>query len=318
MDETTSQNSSLENKLAKAILDDRRRERRWRNIRFFTWLIIIIVILLLLFAPQSSQVSADNKPYVSLVQLNGMIMPGTNLAANRFIPVLNKAFSDSKAKGVVLLVNSPGGSAVQSAIIHDKIMQLKEKYKKKVVVVGEDAVASGAYMVATAADKIYVNEATLTGSIGVIFPGFGLTDLMQKVGVTRRVFTAGENKDRLDPFEPLKPNDVVKIQQVLDQVHQSFIEYVKAGRKGKLTGDEKELFSGDFWIGKEALKLGLVDGTADLWKVMKDEFGVETYKQYSVKPSLYESLFKGIDSALHLNLTNRSTGFSEVMQTNSF
>jgi protease-4 len=230
------------------------------------------------------------------------------------VPSLNRAFADKAAKGVILLINSPGGSPVQASIIHDKIEQLKKKYHKKVIEVGEDTRASGAYLVATAADKIYVNSDTITGSIGVIMNGFGFADTIKKLGITRRVFTAGTNKDRMDPFLPLNPVDTTKIHKVLNAVHQNFINDVLAGRKGKLHGDQKELFSGDFWTGQQATQLGLVDGTANLWTVMQDQFGVQHYKSYSARPSIIQMLTRGIQSQLHLGLSNSTTPIQAIAQ----
>ena len=227
------------------------------------------------------------------------------------IPLLNEAFRDKNAKGVVLLINSPGGSAVQASIIHDKIEALKKQYHKRVVVVGVDALASGAYLVSTAADEIYVNKDTLTGSIGVVMGGFGFVDAIQKLGITRRVFTAGSNKDRLDPFRPLTDQDKLKLHQILNEVHQNFIDDVLQGRRGKLRGNENELFSGDFWTGQQAVRLGLVDGTANLWTVMKKQFDVEHYKLYAPRPSLLQILTSNVESKLNLQLENSSNGFRE-------
>ena len=227
------------------------------------------------------------------------------------IPELSQAFRDKESKGVVLLVNSPGGSPVQASLIHDKIVQLKEKYHKEVIVVAEDSLASGAYLVATAADKIFVNKDTVTGSIGVIMEGFGFEDLMSKLGVTRRVFTAGTNKDRLDPYVALNPADKEKIKQILDAVHQDFIDDVTAGRKGKLNGDPKELFSGDFWTGTQAVKLGLADATATPWEAMEETFGTTHYRDYSPRPSLWESVVRDVSMKLPLGLTDSHATLQE-------
>ncbi len=300
---------NLDNQLAQALLAERKSDRRWRNIRFAGWMIILLLIIILIFAPSPSQLGAKTPAgsYVSLVRLDGIIMPNTTFSAERVIPELQYAFSDSKSKGVVLLINSPGGSAVQASIIHDKILELKRKYKKKVVVVGEDALASGAYLVSSAADKIYVNPDTLTGSIGVVMSGFGFVGTIQKLGVTRRLFTAGKYKDRLDPFEPLDPADVTKVNTLLAQVHQNFINDVVQGRGDRLHGNHDELFSGDFWTGQEAVKLGLADGAANLWTVLQKEFDVKHYKDYSTKIPLVQMLLKDVGTELHFHLLNNSS-----------
>lgn len=299
-----------ENELTQALLDDRRRERRWRNIRWIGYMIVILLFLALLFFGFGLGSSNKNEPstkqsYVAMIRMTGLIMPGTDFSAEKMIPQLNDAFSDSGARGVVLLINSPGGSPVQASIIHDKIMALKKQYKKKVIVVGEDALASGSYLVATAADKIYVNSDTLTGSIGVIMEGFGANDAIAKIGVQRRVFTAGVNKDRLDPFQPLKPTDVAKVETVLADVHQTFINDVLASRQDKLKGDQKELFSGDFWTGAQAVKLGLADDTLNLWDALQQEFNTKYYRDYSVKESWLSALISNVGTELHLNFSQQ-------------
>ncbi len=303
----------IEDSLIKEFLEDRRRERRWRNIRWIGYMIILLLFLLLLFSAfglsfsKNTSTTGAGEPYAALIRMEGIIMPGTDFSAEKMIPQLNQAFADSNARGVVLLINSPGGSPVQASIIHDKIMALKTQYKKKVIVVGEDALASGSYLVATAADKIYVNKDTLTGSIGVIMEGFGANDAIAKIGIQRRVFTAGNHKDRLDPFEPLKPDDVLKVNSVLANVHQSFINDVLEGRKNKLNGEQKELFSGDFWSGAQAVNLGLADGTANLWEALSKEFNTKYYRDYSLKPSLLSSLLNGFNTQLNLNLAQQFT-----------
>lgn len=304
--------SSLDNSLAKALINDRRADRRWRNIRFIGWMVIFILYAILIFAPSPSEMgSHKNGPYVSLVRLGGVIMPGTSFSAERVNPQLQKAFADNNAKGVVLVINSPGGSPVQASIIHDKILELKERYHKKVIVVAEDALASGAYLVATAADKIYVSKDTLTGSIGVIMSGFGFVDTLNKLGMTRRLYTAGDNKDRLDPFQPVKPEDVDKIKNMLNEVHQDFINYVVQGRGDRLHGDRKELFSGDFWTGSTAVKLGLADGTENLWEAMKHEFDVRYYRDYTTKGSFIQNLMRDADTELNLHLINNAAPVRE-------
>lgn len=298
----------IEENLAQELLAEKRRDRIWRNIRWVGWMIVWLLILIFLFSSFGFSFGGKSdktagQPYVSLIRLNGVIMPDSDFSAEKILPQLNDAFADSTSKGVVLLINSPGGSPVQASIIHDKILYLKQQYKKKVIVVAEDTLASGSYLVATAADKIFVNADTLTGSIGVIMEGFGANEAMAKLGIQRRVFTAGENKDRLDPFEPLKPEDVAKVKVVLDQVHQSFINDVLTGRQGKLKGDQNQLFSGDFWSGEQAVKLGLADDTLTMWDAMQQEFNTRYYRDYSVKPSLLNALISGVGTQLHLGFS---------------
>lgn len=278
--------------LIQSLIKERKSERRWRNIRFFIGLAVVIFIFLAIYSSNTPVVSEGEggKGYVALVRLDGMIAPDESFSAEQVIPVLTEAFKDTDAKGVILDIDSGGGTPVQASIIHDAIIELKNKYHKKVIVVGEDLLASGAYFVAVSADKIYVNPNTITGSIGVIMKGFGLNDLIKRFGVERRVYTAGVNKDRLDPFLPQTPADVAKIDSVITEVHNNFIQSVLDGRKGKLQGDTQELFSGDFWSGQSALKLGLVDGLGNLSDVMHNEFHVTRYKDYSGDQSFLKNL----------------------------
>ncbi len=296
----------IEESIVKALLADRRAERRWRNIRCILWVVILLLFAFLIFKPfgigNGKPAVGAGEPYVALIRMQGIIMPETTFSAEELIPQLNQAFADSAAKGVVLVINSPGGSPVQASILHDKIVALKRKYKKKVVVVGEDVLASGAYLVATAADKIYTNKDTLTGSIGVILSSFGFNQAIEKLGIQRRVFTAGVNKDRLDPFEPLKPEDAMKLKTVLADVHQNFINDVLEGRKNKLQGDKREIFSGDFWTGQQAFRLGLVDGNDNLWSVLSKEFNTVYYHDYTNKQSIMQLLLNNVNTQLHLSL----------------
>ncbi len=294
--------NSFEKELVNGLIADRKKDRRWRNIRFFTFIALIGGFFLFLnYQPNPNPHFNKAKGYVSLINLYGPIMSDKAFSVEQVIPELQNAFADKESKGVVLVIDSPGGSPVQASIIHDKIVQLKNKYHKKVIVMGEDALASGAYLIATAADKIYVNKDTVTGSIGVIMNGFGFTEAIRKLGITRRTFTAGDHKDRLDSFEPLNPMDVEKIKSVLNDVHHNFIADVVEGRKGKLHGPEQELFSGDFWTGDRALQLGLVDGTGNLWTVMQAEFKTNQYRDYTGRPNLMEVLMKNISTSLNLS-----------------
>lgn len=290
----------LANDLIRDFIREKRSDRRWKNFRFLVVLVIFVLVLMGFFAQSDNATMTGNSDhgYVSLVYLDGMIGPGQDFSARNVLPLLEKAFSDKNAKGVVLDINSGGGTPVQAAIIHDAIVRLKNKYHKKVVVIGEDMLASGAYYVAVAADKIYVNENGITGSIGVIMKDFGLVDLIKKVGVERRVYTSGVNKDRLDQFLPQTPADVAKVRQVIGEIHTNFEHVVEAGRKGKLAGQSDQLFSGDFWSAPSALKLGLIDGLGDVDGVLRNEFHVEAYKDYSEQPSLVKNVMNQVSLRL--------------------
>lgn len=303
---------AFQSALVESLIGERRNDRRWRIIRTFIWVFLVLLFFFLVYTP-GKQKNIMTGPHVSLIRLNGVIMPGAAFSAYKVVPLLDRAFKDKTSKGVVLLINSPGGSPVQASIIHDKIEYLKHKFHKKVVVIGQDALASGAYLVATAADKIYVHKDTVTGSIGVIMSGFGFVGAINKLGITRRVFTAGTNKDRLDPFEPTSTADKAKVTQILTEVHQDFIDDVKQGRAGKLNGNPSELFSGDFWTGTRAVKLGLADGTGNLWDILKSQFGVAHYRDYSARPSFLSDIIKGAETKLNFALENQGSPLKEEL-----
>lgn len=294
--------------IVQEFLKEKRRDRRWKTLRSLLWLAFFVFIFFSIFSRDKNENLTSNQPgngkYVALIRLNGMIAPDRETSAEEMIPILKKAFSDKNAKGVLIDINSPGGTPVQAAIIHDAIIMFKNKYKKKVIVVGEDVMASGAYFVAVAADKIYVNPNSLTGSIGVIMKGFGFVDAIKKLGIERRVYQAGDAKDRLDPFLPQNPDDLKKIQTVMADVHQNFVKAVLEGRKDKLKAPHDILFSGDFWSGSEALKLGLVDELGDYQTAMIKEFQTTTYKE-----------FGGIPNFLRFITGRMNTAFDNLIYT---
>lgn len=292
--------------LVQELLREKRADRRWKNIRFLAWFLLFI-FLIFSISNMTPSVSSNilSKKYAALIRLDGMIAPGRDFSAQTIVPVLQEAFTDKKAEGVVIDINSPGGTPVQAAIIHDAIMSFKKKYHKKVVIIGEDLLTSGAYYVAVAGDKIYVNPNSLTGSIGVIMKGFGFVDMMKKIGVERRVYIAGSQKDRLDPFLPQSPEDLKKVQEVMGEVHQNFVQAVLVSRKNKIKGDPSKLFTGDFWSGQQALNLGLVDGLGNLMDVMEKEFNTTEFKEYGGSSNFFRLLEGQVSSAFdHLFYTS--------------
>ena len=217
-------------------------------------------------------------PRVAVVRLAGVIASagsplrrGLNLDA--LDPLLKKAFALRRAKAVVLVINSPGGSPVQSALIGGRIRQLAKKHNVPVLAFCEDVAASGGYWLATAADEIYASEASVIGSIGVISAGFGFPQALEKLGVERRVYTSGKSKSMLDPFRPEQEDDIAYLQGVQSDIHQTFIDQVKSRRGSRLSAPEDELFSGRFWTGAKALELGLVDGLGAMHDVLAERFG---------------------------------------------
>lgn len=216
-------------------------------------------------------------PVVPVLRFSGPIGLATPLRSGLTIAHaaagIEKAFELSNTPAVALLINSPGGSAVQSSLIFRRLRQLAEEKKKKVYVFCEDVAASGGYYLALAGDEIYADASSIVGSIGVIFAGFGFDRAIEKLGIERRVYTAGENKDALDPFRPSRPEDVERIKSVQRDVHDAFIGIVKERRAGRLSGTDGELFSGAFWSGPKALELGLIDGVSDVRSKMRELYG---------------------------------------------
>ncbi|MFO1131331.1 MAG: S49 family peptidase [Hyphomicrobiales bacterium] len=216
-------------------------------------------------------------PVVNHVALNGAIGIGTPLrpalTLKSLNPVLERAFTRKGLAAVAISINSPGGSPVQSALIHARIRELAEQNKVPVLVFCEDVAASGGYWLACAGDEVYADESSVVGSIGVISAGFGFVEAIRKLGVERRVHTAGENKSMLDPFKPERPEDVEHLLSLQADIHSAFKALVKARRGARLTGDEREIFSGAFWSGRQALARGLVDGIGHMHQVLKARFG---------------------------------------------
>jgi len=291
-------------KLAMSAVQEQRRTRHW-GIFFKTLTLAYLFLLLFLFMGWmggKSEAGLSVGKHTALVQLNGVIAANSTANADNIIGSLQDAFKDKDTQGVILQINSPGGSPVQAGEINDEIRRLRAKYPKiPLYVVVEDICASGGYYVAAAADKIFVNKASLIGSIGVLMDGFGFTGTMDKLGVQRRLLTAGENKGFLDPFSPLNDKQKVYAQQMLDDIHQQFINVVKQGR-GKRLKQDPELFSGLVWTGDQGVKLGLADGYGTTESVARDVIHAEKIVDYTTHEGFADRLAKrlgaGVMSAL--------------------
>lgn len=288
----------ISTELVQSILKERRAERRWKNFRFIIWMLLVATLVWIAWGFNYISPPPLEGNYVALLRLHGTIDPDSDFSAEVIVPALKQAFSDEKAKGVVLDINSGGGTPVQAAIIHDAILYYKKKHHKKVVVVGEDFLASGAYYIAVAADQIYVNPNTLTGSVGAIMKSFGFTELLNKLGIERRVYMSGNAKDRFDPFLPQNKNDVEKAQQMLSEVQENFNKAVLTARGKKIHGDPAVLFNGDFWSGSTALQLGLVDGLGNLMDVTEKEFHVSRYYDYSPSSSFLNRVASSLGTSV--------------------
>jgi protease IV len=281
---------------ARDYLKDRRSERRWRMFVRLSWFILFLVALLMLIASRG-KASAPVGPHTALIEVRGEIAADAEASAENLLPGLKQAFEDTGARAVVLRINSPGGSPVQAGILHDEILRLKALHKKKVYAVVEETCASGAYYIAVAADEIYADKASIVGSIGVLMDGFGVTGLMDKLGVERRLLTAGENKGIGDPFSPLTAKHRAYTQATLDQIHQQFIQVVKQGRGARLK-QTPDTFSGLFWNGEKALQLGLIDHLGNLDFVARDVVMAEEVVDYTPKENVAERLAKRFGASI--------------------
>jgi protease-4 len=286
----------LAEQFARDYLRDRRSERRWRVFFRMMWLLFVLSVAYAIFATRGVP-SAPSGPHTALVEVRGEIAVDTEASAENLLAGLKSAFEDHGARGVVLRINSPGGSPVQAGIVHDEILRLKAKHNKKVYAVVEETCASGAYYIAVAADEIYADKASLVGSIGVLMDSFGATRALEKLGIERRLLTAGENKGIGDPFSPLTPQHRAYLQAVLDQIHQQFIEVVRVGR-GKRLKETPEIFSGLFWNGEQALAHGLVDHLGSLDYVAREVIKAEEVVDYTPKENVAERLAKRFGASI--------------------
>ncbi len=282
--------------LARELLRERRSERRWRVFFRLSWLALVLGVLWLLVFDRYRH-STPTGPHTALVELRGEISSDSEASAEQMIVGLRSAFEDKGAKAVVLRINSPGGSPVQSGLINDEIRRLKALHQKKVYAVVEEVCASGAYYVAVAADEIYVDKASIVGSIGVLMDGFGFTGLMDKLGVERRLITAGENKGMLDPFSAQNPKQRAFAQAMIDQVHQQFIQVVRDGRGTRLK-ESPDTFSGLFWNGEEAVRMGLADKLGNLDYVAREVIQAEEVIDYTPRDNVAEKLAKRFGAAM--------------------
>jgi len=269
--------------LAHENLRERKRARRW-GIFFKSLFGLYLIAVTVMIA--GNGIPTPTGPHTALVDLEGTIAANSEADADTINEGLRNAFKATESKAVILRINSPGGSPVQASQINAEIHRLREKYPDKpLYAVVTDMCASGGYYVAVAADRIYADRASIVGSIGVLMDGFGFVNAMDKVGVERRLITSGKHKGILDPFSPLKPFDREYAEKLLDQVHQQFIDTVKADRGEKLS-DSPDIFSGLFWTGQEALRLGLIDEFGTVGSVARDVVGADTVVDYTPKQDL--------------------------------
>ncbi|CAI8790841.1 protease IV [Pseudomonas chlororaphis] len=286
-------------------VQEQRRSRRW-GIFFKLLTFVYLLVALALFTPlmDMEKTATRGAGYTALIEVTGMIADKESASADNIVTGLRAAFEDAKVKGIVLRINSPGGSPVQSGYVYDEIRRLRGLHPDiKVYAVISDLGASGAYYIASAADQIYADKASLVGSIGVTAAGYGFVGTMEKLGVERRTYTSGEHKSFLDPFQPQKPEETQFWQGVLDTTHRQFIASVKQGRGERLKDKEHpELFSGLVWSGEQALQLGLIDGLGNASSVARDVIGEKELVDFTVQESPFDRFSRklGASVAEHL------------------
>ncbi len=283
-------------KLAFAALHEQRLARRWRTFVRLAWLVFFIGLA---WYGVNQGTSSQNvtTPHTAVVDIKGEIASGAEASAELVVSAVRTAFEDAGAQAVVLLINSPGGSPVQAGIINDEIRRLKALHKKPIYAVVEESCASAAYYIAVSTDQIFVDKASIVGSIGVLMDGFGFTGLMDKLGVERRLMTAGENKGFLDPFSPQTEKQREYAQAMLNQIHRQFIDVVKQGRGDRLK-ETPETFSGLFWSGQQAIELGLADHLGSLEFVAREVVKAEEIIDYTRRDNVAERLVKRFGAAI--------------------
>jgi len=280
-------------KLVFATIKEKKAARRWNIFFKLAFLLLAFFCLWAYFDFNFSDSDSDSLGrHTALIEINGEIDSEGSGSADTVIPALNKAFADSGSAAVILRINSPGGSPVQAGIIVDEILRLKKGYPHKpLYVVVDEICASGGYYIAAAADEIYVNKASIVGSVGVLMDGFGFTGTMEKLGVERRLLTAGENKGFLDPFSPQSAKHKAHAQEMLDEIHEQFIAVVRTGR-GKRLKETPETFSGLYWTGARAVQMGLADGYGTVDTVARDIVKAEDIIDYTTHEGLPERVLK--------------------------
>ncbi|BAQ73498.1 signal peptide peptidase SppA, 36K type [Pseudomonas sp. Os17] len=282
-------------------VQEQRRARRW-GIFFKLLTFVYLFVALALFTPLMTMEknAARGGSYTAVIDVTGVIADKESASADNIVGSLRTAFDDPKVKGIVLRINSPGGSPVQSGYVYDEIRRLRALHKDtKVYAVISDLGASGAYYIASAADEIYADKASLVGSIGVTAAGYGFVGAMEKLGVERRTYTSGEHKSFLDPFQPQKPDETQFWQGVLDTTHRQFIASVKQGRGERLKDKEHpELFSGLVWSGEQALQLGLIDGLGNTSSVARDVIGEKELVDFTVQESPLDRFSKKLGASV--------------------
>jgi protease-4 len=300
-------------KIALAAVDEQRRSRRW-GILFKTLIFIYLFALLFIGMGWVGKKDTSTGKHTALVELRGVIGPDSAASADNIITGLQEAFKDKRTQGVILRINSPGGSPVQAAHINDEIKRLRAKYPNiALYAVVEDICASGGYYVAVAADQIYVDKGSIVGSIGVLVDGFGFTGLMEKLGIERRLLAAGENKGFLDPFSPMRESQVSYAGTMLEEIHKQFITVVRQGRGNRLK-ETPDLFSGLLWVGTRSVELGLADALGSVDYVAREVIKAEDIVDFTPRENIAERVARRFGAAMAESLVRSAVSLPPAVR----
>jgi protease-4 len=300
-------------RVALAAVQEQRRARRW-GIFFKLFFAAYLLVLLVMVYGDQRKPGSLSKNFTALIEMDGTIAPDSPATADNVIGSLRAAFEAKNTAGIVLRANSPGGSPVQAGYIYDEIVRLREKHPDiPVYAVITDVCASGCYYAVAAADKIYADKASIVGSIGVLMNGFGFVDGMKKLGIERRLLTAGEHKGFLDPFSAMKPQDKAHAQKLLNNIHKQFIERVREGR-GDALKETKDMFTGLFWTGEEAVGMGLVDEIGSASYVAREVVGAEEIVDFTQRENVFDRFAKRLGTAMAEKLGTDILGRTPVMK----
>lgn len=294
-----------------ATVEEQRRSRRWKIFFRFAWMVFLAAALLVWFRGAAGPALGGPGRHTALIDIRGLIDSEGEASAENIVESLQAAFLDPRTAGVIIRISSPGGSPVQSGIIHQEIRRLRAKHPDTPVhAVVEEVCASGGYYIAAAADKIFVDQASLIGSIGVLMDGFGFTDTLKKLGVERRLLTAGDNKAFLDSFSPMSDRQKTHAQQMLNEIHQQFIDAVKSGRGDRLK-DDPDIFSGLVWTGARSIELGLADALGSLTQVAREVVQAEDIVDFSRHESLADRVVRRLGAQTAQSILGQLRSLSE-------
>lgn len=286
--------------LALAQITEQRRARRWGIFfKFLGFMYLFAILMLIKFDWESDDLTGETKKHTAVIDVKGLIASNTEASAEKIIKALKTAFKDEKTAGVIVRINSPGGSPVQANYIYQEMQRLRKEHPKiPLYAVITDLCASGGYYIAVGAEKIFVDKSSLIGSIGVVMSSFGFVNTLEKLGIERRLLTAGENKGFLDPFSPQKEEEVNHVKTLLKQLHDNFINVVKEGRGDRLQLSNEKLFSGFIWAGEEAIKLGLVDDISTTQQVAKDLIKAEKLVNFTPRRDILERMAERMSTSI--------------------